>query len=185
MQARYYDPVIGRFYSNDPVGFRDVHSFNRYAYANNNPYKYVDPTGMVTVLVTTRDYGVGSHSAIYTQRNGKKFLYDPAGSYSSKNEIRGSSDIFENTSLADYVSYQESTGSEVSLVTLDTTEKEESTIQSNADTQGGGVPGSCAIGVSSTLKELGVETSRLPGNVEDEVKEKLKNRITTKPEEDN
>ena len=46
MQARYYDPVIGRFYSNDPIGFRDVHSFNRYAYANNNPYKYVDPTGM-------------------------------------------------------------------------------------------------------------------------------------------
>ena len=46
MQARYYDPVIGRFYSNDPLGFRDVHSFNRYAYANNNPYKYIDPTGM-------------------------------------------------------------------------------------------------------------------------------------------
>ena len=45
MQARYYDPVIGRFYSNDPVGFRDVHSFNRYAYANNNPYKYIDPDG--------------------------------------------------------------------------------------------------------------------------------------------
>ncbi|MFT4810649.1 MAG: hypothetical protein ACI9LX_004017 [Paraglaciecola sp.] len=45
MQARYYDPVIGRFYSNDPIGFRDVHSFNRYAYANNNPYKYVDPNG--------------------------------------------------------------------------------------------------------------------------------------------
>ena len=46
MQARYYDPVIGRFYSNDPIGFRDVHSFNRYAYANNNPYSYIDPTGM-------------------------------------------------------------------------------------------------------------------------------------------
>lgn len=45
MQARYYDPLIGRFYSNDPIGFRDVHSFNRYAYANNNPYKYVDPDG--------------------------------------------------------------------------------------------------------------------------------------------
>ncbi|MEW6991932.1 RHS repeat-associated core domain-containing protein [Colwelliaceae bacterium 6441] len=45
MQARYYEPVIGRFYSNDPVGFRDVHSFNRYAYANNNPYKYIDPDG--------------------------------------------------------------------------------------------------------------------------------------------
>jgi len=45
MQARYYDPVIGRFYSNDPVGFSNVHNFNRYAYANNNPYKYVDPDG--------------------------------------------------------------------------------------------------------------------------------------------
>jgi uncharacterized protein RhaS with RHS repeats len=46
MQARYYDPVIGRFYSNDPIGFRDVHSFNRYAYGNNNPYRFTDPTGM-------------------------------------------------------------------------------------------------------------------------------------------
>jgi len=45
MQARYYDPVIGRFYSNDPIGFRGVHSFNRYANANNNPYKYTDPDG--------------------------------------------------------------------------------------------------------------------------------------------
>ena len=51
MQARYYDPVIGRFYSNDPIGFRDIHSFNRYAYANNNPYKYVDPDGRATVHV--------------------------------------------------------------------------------------------------------------------------------------
>ncbi|NVK54488.1 MAG: RHS repeat-associated core domain-containing protein [Alteromonadaceae bacterium] len=53
MQARYYDPVIGRFYSNDPIGFRDVHSFNRYAYANNNPYKYVDPTGESAVGALT------------------------------------------------------------------------------------------------------------------------------------
>ena len=45
MQARYYDPVIGRFYSNDPVGFKNVHNFNRYAYAANNPYKYTDPDG--------------------------------------------------------------------------------------------------------------------------------------------
>ena len=50
MQARYYDPVIGRFYSNDPVGFRDVLSFNRYAYANNNPYKYVDPDGQDAMI---------------------------------------------------------------------------------------------------------------------------------------
>jgi len=47
MQARYYDPVIGRFYSNDPVGFiGTVDTFNRYSYVGNNPYKYIDPTGM-------------------------------------------------------------------------------------------------------------------------------------------
>tara|TARA_R110002167_G_scaffold137654_1_gene324708 strand:+ start:229 stop:804 length:576 start_codon:yes stop_codon:yes gene_type:complete len=51
MQARYYDPVIGRFYSNDPVGMTDIHTFNRYAYANNNPYKYTDPDGEAAQLV--------------------------------------------------------------------------------------------------------------------------------------
>lgn len=46
MQARYYDPVVGRFLSNDPVGWTgETDSFSRYAYAGNNPYKYVDPDG--------------------------------------------------------------------------------------------------------------------------------------------
>ncbi len=46
MQQRYYDPVIGRFYSNDPVGFTgEPDTFNRYSYVANNPYKYTDPTG--------------------------------------------------------------------------------------------------------------------------------------------
>jgi RHS repeat-associated protein len=59
MQARYYDPVIGRFYSNDPVDAIShlgrqggIHGFNRYAYANNNPYKYIDPDGRETRLMT-------------------------------------------------------------------------------------------------------------------------------------
>ena len=46
MQARYYDPVIGRFYSNDPVGFTgDITTFNRYSYVGNNSYSYIDPDG--------------------------------------------------------------------------------------------------------------------------------------------
>jgi RHS repeat-associated protein len=46
MQQRYYDPVIGRFLSTDPdpVGELGL-NFNRYNYAGNNPYKYVDPDG--------------------------------------------------------------------------------------------------------------------------------------------
>ena len=47
MQQRHYDPVIGRFMCNDSVGFTTSNPmiFNRYAYANNNPYMYVDPDG--------------------------------------------------------------------------------------------------------------------------------------------
>ncbi len=63
MQQRYYDPVIGRFYSNDPVGFTASNPmmFNRYAYANNNPYKYVDPDGRTGVpfALTPMDKGIG------------------------------------------------------------------------------------------------------------------------------
>lgn len=47
MQQRYYDPVAGRFLSTDPV-VTDANSggsFNRYSYATNNPFKYVDPDG--------------------------------------------------------------------------------------------------------------------------------------------
>jgi RHS repeat-associated protein len=53
MGARYYDPVTARFMGVDPVGvdLENLHSFNRYAYANNNPYKYVDPDGRAGQLI--------------------------------------------------------------------------------------------------------------------------------------
>jgi RHS repeat-associated protein len=47
MQQRYYDQSIGRFLSVDPVsadGNSGVH-FNRYKYASNNPYRFIDPDG--------------------------------------------------------------------------------------------------------------------------------------------
>jgi RHS repeat-associated protein len=45
--ARWYDPVVGRFTGIDAVGVQEanIHTFNRYAYAANNPAKYVDPDG--------------------------------------------------------------------------------------------------------------------------------------------
>src|SRR5882724_1116343 len=53
LQARHYDPLIGRFLSTDPVGFKteNLQSFGRYPYANNNPYGYKDPRGMDAVQV--------------------------------------------------------------------------------------------------------------------------------------
>jgi RHS repeat-associated protein len=47
MGARYYDPLTGRFISPDPVGTStfDGSNFNRYWYADNNPYTNYDPDG--------------------------------------------------------------------------------------------------------------------------------------------
>ena len=53
MQARYYDPVIGRFLSMDPVDFigsgGDPRYFNRYSYTANDPINMIDPDGEQTV----------------------------------------------------------------------------------------------------------------------------------------
>ena len=47
MNARIYDPVLGRFLSADPVlpDASDLQAFNRYAYVQNNPIAFIDPTG--------------------------------------------------------------------------------------------------------------------------------------------
>jgi RHS repeat-associated protein len=47
MHARYYSPISGRFLSVDPVlgDPRVPQSWNRYAYVQNNPLRYTDPTG--------------------------------------------------------------------------------------------------------------------------------------------
>jgi RHS repeat-associated protein len=49
MRARYYDPQVGRFVSEDPIGFNggDV---NLMAYVGNNPIMGVDPSGLDVYL---------------------------------------------------------------------------------------------------------------------------------------
>ena len=64
--ARYYDPYIGRFTQRDPVG----DGVNWYAYTENNPLKFVDPTGLRGVnniergaLIFTFGYDNGEYLA--------------------------------------------------------------------------------------------------------------------------
>jgi RHS repeat-associated protein len=47
--ARWYDPQLGRFLSADSIvpGIGNLKAFDRYAYVQNNPIKYTDPSGHV------------------------------------------------------------------------------------------------------------------------------------------
>jgi len=51
MQQRYMDPQLGVFLSVDPVTAyqKPIEQFNRYRYANGNPYKLTDPDGRTAV----------------------------------------------------------------------------------------------------------------------------------------
>ncbi len=46
LRARYYNPVLQRFLSPDPIGFNGG-SPNLYAYANNSPTTFIDPLGLI------------------------------------------------------------------------------------------------------------------------------------------
>jgi RHS repeat-associated protein len=80
--ARYYDPTLGRFMGVDPQHFVEdnLHSFNRYVYGNNNPYKYLDPDGRQATLVLCAagpaGCVIGGAIAIGTAYYGGKALKD-------------------------------------------------------------------------------------------------------------
>lgn len=83
---RYYDPILGRFLSVDPVEAKDNGaSFNRYDYANNNPYRFTDPDGRDSYLVARPAYEIEQHTfVVVADKPGGKiqaeFHYGPSGS---------------------------------------------------------------------------------------------------------
>ncbi|MCI5045869.1 MAG: RHS repeat-associated core domain-containing protein [Aquisalinus sp.] len=97
MQARFYDPVIGRFLSIDPVGFvesgEDPRFFNRYVYTFNDPVNLTDPTGRNPAIDRRADafaalpaedkLAIGSVVADFTPiigsiKGGAEFANDPS-----------------------------------------------------------------------------------------------------------
>lgn len=72
MQQRYYDHEVGRFLSVDPVtiyGNGDLRFFNRYVYAFNNPYRFMDADGRCTGSRFANGDGTCAGSSGYTTKD--------------------------------------------------------------------------------------------------------------------
>jgi RHS repeat-associated protein len=60
-RARYYAPEMGRFISEDPIGFAG--GINFYAYVGNDPVNFVDPLGLFEVTMRCKSQGLAGQSA--------------------------------------------------------------------------------------------------------------------------
>jgi RHS repeat-associated protein len=61
-RARYYDPKVGRFISEDPIGFQS--GVNFYGYVGGDPAASWDPLGLIRYGL----YGTVHHRAVFEQR---------------------------------------------------------------------------------------------------------------------
>ncbi len=173
---RDYDTETGRWMAKDPILFGGGDT-NLYGYCVNDPVNWVDPSGLVTTIITVSDWGIGTHTAIHVDNNGSPVLYDPSGSY--PDPTRGSGDIID-ADLSSYVQFHLENGSRVTQQFFNTTPCEESQIVKNIEGQGGAAPFFCTTFVSSAIdgigpfKDLGVY--RLPSSLSTKLK-KMQGRM--------
>jgi RHS repeat-associated protein len=104
--ARSYDPTLGRFTQPDsliPEQSQGAQAWDRYAYVNNNPVRYNDPTGhcpwciavgTVLIILKAVDYGWTAYDAWQSART----LSDP--------NATGFEKAFATASLATTVAFE-------------------------------------------------------------------------------
>jgi RHS repeat-associated protein len=86
MQQRYYDQSVGRFLSVDPVT-ADPNTgamFNRYNYANNNPYRFTDPDGRAALIRTAWTIARGASKTV--PKSAPKSAPKPASGQQTKRQ---------------------------------------------------------------------------------------------------
>ncbi len=90
--ARYYDPLLGRFISADTIVQApfDPQTLNRYSYCRNNPIIYTDPSGnsFWEDLFNVLDPGT------YLSRKATEYLIDKVPDYNVKSILQGMDSSF-------------------------------------------------------------------------------------------
>ena len=91
LNSRYYDPIIARFLSEDTFAGNpnDPLSLNLYTYCKNDPIKYVDPSGHVTVYGNSTDI---ANATQYLSGSGYTFV-DTSKTYVNPSSISSDSII--------------------------------------------------------------------------------------------
>jgi len=91
---RYYDPVIGRYISMDPLGY-GAGTMNLYAYVGSNPINHVDPLGLIE-----RDELRAQHEALAEQADEINDTIATGGDASGmyKQYMAGQNELVRNSS---------------------------------------------------------------------------------------
>lgn len=138
MHARYYDPKLARFLSVDPKERREAlklpQGWNRYAYAHNNPLKYLDPDGEETKLAVglQTDRNPIGHVAI--------IINDKVYSYGTNWSQRSQSQQDWGASSQVYLDSQAG-HRQTQLLTLNITPEQEQKLQQHLDANNPNAPG--------------------------------------------
>jgi RHS repeat-associated protein len=102
-KARYYSPYITHFIQPDTIvpDLYNPQTLNRYAYSNNNPTNYTDPSGhMATECGGQNDECQGSEleNAINAQKLAS-LLYDPTGQQQQQNAEIAETILYDGTEI--------------------------------------------------------------------------------------
>ncbi len=108
-RARYYDPEIGRFLNEDPLGLEA--GINFYVYCQNNPINYNDPSGKIAPAVVAGYFLLGKATAlgaswlgIQTATHGPEIVGNVASWMGFENTGQQMSEVFpEPTSFGNQV----------------------------------------------------------------------------------
>lgn len=85
--AREYDPALGRFISVDPVMGNEPQLMNAYAYSNNSPVTFSDPTGLYCDSCDFYNHTKGE-SSVWSPEVQRKSFCDSCEYYSIKNNTK-------------------------------------------------------------------------------------------------